>query len=326
MNAEWITKKHKIVVFGTGSYYREYKEELQVYDIVAFLDNDTDKQWKTMDGVTVFPPDECIHLEFDYVFLLSRYDVEMREQLIKTGVPFSKIVMLSDFFRKKVWREYKVYTGGRCKRENNVLIVSNSLSFTGAPIVLMNAAKILKEEGYSPVFLSNVDGKLRKTILDMGIPVIVEKHLETFSCKLQDWIDRFDFILVNTFLYHRALLNCNLTGKKVLWWLHEGENYYKNIQLSPECKDAVRNLTVAGVGFVACKAFEKVSGLKAEPLVYGINEIPRMETTGSRDVITFAMIGSIIKRKGTDLFVDAVKRINPLLRERARFLIFGEYV
>lgn len=326
MHTERLNKRDKIVVFGTGSYYREYKEELQVYDVVAFLDNDTEKQRKFIDGIKIFPPDECTCLEFDYVFLLSRYDVEMREQLIGVGIPSSKIVMFTDFLKRRVRREYKVYTEGTGKAENHVLIVSNSLSFTGAPIVLMHAAGILKEEGYSPVFLSNADGKLRETILDMGIPVIVEKHLETFSCKLQDWIDRFDFIIVNTLLYHRALLNCNLDGKKVLWWLHEGDNYYSDIRLSPEYRDVAENLIPAGVGFVACEAFEKTFGIKPRSLVYGINEVLKMEAEGREDVITFALIGSIIERKGTDIFVDAIKKINPLLREKAKFLIVGEYV
>ncbi len=326
MHTERLNMKYKIVVFGTGSYYKEYKEELQAYDIVAFLDNDTEKQRKSMDGITVFAPDECTCLEFDYVFLLSRYDTEMREQLIGIGIPSSKIVMFADFLKRRVWREYKVYTEGTGKAGNHVLIVSNSLSYTGAPIVLMHAARILKEEGYSPVFLSNADGKLRETILDMGIPVIVEKHLETFSCKLQDWIDKFDFIIVNTLLYHRALLNCNLAGKKVLWWLHEGENYYSDIRLNPGYKEVAENLIPAGVGFVACEAFEKMFGIKPRSLVYGINEIPKMEAAGRGDIITFALIGSIIERKGTDIFVDAIKKINPLLRERANFLIVGEYV
>lgn len=326
MHTERLNKKDQIVVFGTGSYYREYKNELQAYDIVAFLDNDAEKQGKSIDGIIVFPPNECVCLEFDYVFLLSRYDVEMREQLIGYGIPYSKIVMLADFFRQRVWREYKVYRGALCKVKKHVLVVSNSLSFTGAPIVLMNAAAILKKEGYSPVFLSNADGKLRETILGMGIPVIVERHLETFSFKLQDWVDKFDVIIVNTFLYHRALLNCNLSGKKVLWWLHEGENYYSKVSISPEYKNAVGNLIPAGVGFVACDAFEKVFGIKPRSLVYGINEIPQMEKACCRDVITFAIIGSIIKRKGTDIFVNAVTRINPLLREKAKFLIVGEHV
>lgn len=326
MNIERPNKKQKIVVFGTGSYYREYKDELQAYDIVAFLDNDTEKQGRSMDGKIVLAPSECICVEFDYVFLLSRYDMEMREQLIGFGIASSKIVMLADFFRKSVWREYKVYAGGSCKTKTSVLIVSNSLSFTGAPIVLMNVARILQEEGYSPAFLSNADGKLRETISGMGIPVIVERHLEVFSYKLQDWIDRFDLIIVNTFLYHRALLNCDLAGKKVLWWLHEGENYYFDIQLGSRYRETVGNLTAAGVGPVACGAFEKVFGIRPRTLLYGIDEIPKVKTADSRDVITFAIIGSIIKRKGTDIFVDAVKKIDPSLREKARFLIVGEYV
>ena len=65
MNIERPNKKQKIVVFGTGSYYREYKDELQAYDIVAFLDNDTEKQGRSMDGKIVLAPSECICVEFD---------------------------------------------------------------------------------------------------------------------------------------------------------------------------------------------------------------------------------------------------------------------
>lgn len=206
--------KEKIIVFGTGTYYEKYKKELQSYKILAFLDNDVKKQGKILDGINIVPVKEGICLSFDYIILLSKYEDEMKEQLKCLGVPLSKIIGMEDFFKSRVYREYKVYTNSVCSTDYNALFVSNSLSLTGAPIVLMNTAKILMEAGYTPIFLSNTDGKLKDELLEMGITVVVEEHLEAFSYKLQCWLDRVELAFINTFVYYRALLNCNLSISK----------------------------------------------------------------------------------------------------------------
>ncbi len=318
--------KEKIIVFGTGTYYEKYKKELQSYKILAFLDNDVKKQGKILDGINIVPVKEGICLSFDYIILLSKYEDEMKEQLKCLGVPLSKIIEMEDFFKSRVYREYKVYTNSVCSTDYNALFVSNSLSLTGAPIVLMNAAKILMEAGYTPIFLSNTDGKLKDELLEMGITVVVEEHLEAFSYKLQCWLDQVELAFINTFVYYRALLNCNLSGKKVFWWLHEGENYYENIQANMEDQKKLQSLCILGVGSVACKSFQQVYGIQPYTLLYGIEEIKQTRDSGNKnDMITFAIIGSVIKRKGTDIFIRAIKLMDAELRRKAIFLIIGEH-
>ena len=325
--------KQKVVVFGTGNYYQKYKEELQSYEIVAFVDNDCRKHGTSLDGVKIRPVEECARLMFDYIILLSVYEDEMKEQLLRLNICPAKIMTMNGFTGQKVRREYKVYTGGSGKVEFNVLVVSNSLSLTGAPIVLLNAARVLKEMGYMPAFLSNADGKLREYVLELGIPVIVEKHLETFSHKLQIWMEQCEFAVVNTFLYRQALLNCDLAGKKVVWWLHEGPDYYFGKKVSHGEAESLKSVRVFGAGPVACRAFEKAFGILPRILLYGLygpyggtgdGKRKKKGIHGNR--ITFAIIGSVIRRKGTDLFVEAVKKLEPAVREKAGFLIVGECV
>ena len=61
----------KILIFGTGKYYQEYKVFFQRVTIVAFLDNDKNKQGKRLDNILIIEPQEGIKKEHDKIFILS---------------------------------------------------------------------------------------------------------------------------------------------------------------------------------------------------------------------------------------------------------------
>jgi hypothetical protein len=67
----------------------------------------------------------------------------------------------------------------------DVLFVSHELSLTGAPILLMDAIKVIIENGDFPVVMCPVDGPLRYKLLELGVVVIIDANLlygtETFK-------------------------------------------------------------------------------------------------------------------------------------------------
>ena len=61
--------------------------------------------------------------------------------------------------------------------KKTILIIIHELSRTGAPMVALDTAKILKDRGYFTTVITLKDGPLRQELTNFGIPVIVLKDL-----------------------------------------------------------------------------------------------------------------------------------------------------
>ena len=66
----------KIVIFGTGAYWNNRKKYiLDACDIVCFLDNDSSKWDKTINGINIIQPEKIVSYQFDYVVIMCKSDV-----------------------------------------------------------------------------------------------------------------------------------------------------------------------------------------------------------------------------------------------------------
>lgn len=90
---ERITYSKNIVIFGTGLYYHNRKDNacLKKYNTIAFLDNDVQKQGTILDGIPILEPREIIKLKYDYIVIMSIYYDQMFGQLVSLGVDKNKI-------------------------------------------------------------------------------------------------------------------------------------------------------------------------------------------------------------------------------------------
>lgn len=83
----------KVVIFGTEKigidFYFEIKKDEEV---VAFIDNNTEKQNKEILGIKIFPVDKLLELEFDRIYIASIFHYRsMESQIVELGIPKSKI-------------------------------------------------------------------------------------------------------------------------------------------------------------------------------------------------------------------------------------------
>ena len=62
----------EIIVFGTGKYYQNRRHYLKKDNIIAFLDNDVNKQGKEIEGVTICNPKEASRFSYDYIVLMGK--------------------------------------------------------------------------------------------------------------------------------------------------------------------------------------------------------------------------------------------------------------
>lgn len=89
----------RIIIFGCGpTGLRTYEEVKKGNRVVAFLDNDRQKEGHVIEGISVYTPNEKLlaDLEYDYIVIASVYGKwQIKEQLYKLGIAEEKIRLYS---------------------------------------------------------------------------------------------------------------------------------------------------------------------------------------------------------------------------------------
>lgn len=165
----------KLLIFGTGSGYRNIKDLLDSkrVAIIAFIDNDHRKIGKELDGKRIISPEDIYSYQFNNILIASQYYEEMARQLEKLGINKESIVSVFDImsllkskhlFHEEKLREYLIKLGvtddfplllmQRILEKNDRLETWNLLDnyetlFSGDPrIHLLKAYMALKEHKF----------------------------------------------------------------------------------------------------------------------------------------------------------------------------------
>lgn len=317
----------RIIIFGTGLYYRNRKHNLKERDIIAFMDNDPAKHDSILDGCLILPVERGIQLNYDYIVLMARTDnrEEMENQLLGMGVEANKIIDYDQYLNccrvQSITVYYKNGEQEMIPREGKkILLLSHELSLTGAPLVLFNAALILKKNGYHPVFMSPFDGELRDVVLDHDIPVVIEKNITKANKAIWNWIASFDLVWVNTLSFSYLIDDLSADGIPAVWWLHEGDISYEIIGMNKMPKSS-KIIDTYAVGTLAINSYKKyLERNDISCLLYGVpDERPK-------DKIRFVLSGTISNRKAQDIFVDAIMLLDEKVMEQCEFTIIGSII
>lgn len=304
----------KVYIFGTGRYYQMYKNYFERVDVIGLLDNSKDKIGSIIDGYVVERFDTKSLKEFDYIYILIRKYVLVKEALIQLGVPEDKI---------RSWRSDLVklkYDDGMCKKyysnisnfrkQKKVLLISHELSYSGAPLALLSLGQVFLKHGYHVVIASPVDNKnFREYIMTLGIDVVIDGNLTIGHLSDIQWARAFSYVVVNTVLLYYLLASIH-TKQTVVWWLHEYAQTYdvmiENIGVDRFIVDKIlfNCIKIYSVGDVAERCFRTIYKFgNVKELLYGIEDF-----FVSRNVIKnekiIAVIGSNLYAKGIDLFVE----------------------
>lgn len=230
------------------------------------------------------------------------------------------------------------------KRERyigHILIISHEMGRSGAPLVLMDAVRILKEEGYFVYVISPMDGPLCMEMSKEGIPVMVDFSLLNGRCEpddirsvnpYQNWVTDlfvkcFDMTICNTAVLHNVVERYMLYNKPLLWWLHEGNMSFSSFghYLPPKLPANVK------VAYVCDYVREQAElyGIHYEGSVlhYGVKEelFERQAITrdASDEKTIFMIVGAVDKRKGQDILLDAVLDLPVSYLNRVEFWFVG---
>lgn len=324
----------KILLFGTGDYYRKYRKWFRKEDIVALIDNNQNKRGTYLDNFIIYLPEDAIKVPYDIIVILSVHENAMREQLVDLGVESNRIIGYSELvmhpelctspkpvnFYAMDGELDSLFNG---KAEEYILVMSHNLDLNGASLALFYAAKLLKQNGYKLLFVSWNDGELRKYLLDENIPTIIDSNLEIRTAKSINWVCSFDKIICNTLNYYQFLSDRRLTDK-IIWWLHDPIMFYETINKDLLKQIDTTNMKIVAVGPISESAMKEYRpDMKVEQLLYGIPDCDIVKDKIENKRLELVAIGNIQEYKGQDVLVDAVRKLSQEEKRQIHLRIIG---
>lgn len=221
-------------------------------------------------------------------------------------------------------------------KNKNVLLIIHELSRTGAPMVVLDSARVFLKNGYNVSVITPTEGPLMYDILDSGVPVIVMpelKHLMYTTSETNNFLNVMDIdcfvngyenvVFVTACLYNfvRRFFN---TNKTIFWWIHEGNEAYKILEYKMP-KVVSNNIKVLCGGSYSLECLNDwCFRYHPQVLNYGIKDEYDAKKKIKHDKITFLLAGSICQRKGQKVLLDAIRELNVDYLNRTKFIFVGD--
>ena len=210
-------------------------------------------------------------------------------------------------------------------RPPRVLFVSHETTLSGAPIQLVHLVRWLKKAGWEVTVAAPDTGPISEMLGQDGITIVMEPTLLTDlqHAKLRGLCREYDVIVANTIASWPAVRAAHLEKRPVLWYLHETQVAVRLVRAISEIRPAMKiaNLLVTPTRQTA-RVYEGLTLAPIEVVPYGIPKPPVIP--GSRnDSICFVTLGSFEPRKGQDVLLEAIHRLDPETRRRSLFKMAG---
>lgn len=313
----------KLLLWGTGQKYRTYRKFILNEDIIALVDNDSEKWGKILDGNIVISPKDISRYEYDYIVILNNSYEEIRKQIMTFNINLDKVIDEKHNSQIKYIVPQIKYETFKFKPEGKkIAVVSHTLNRTGAPIVLKNMVEILKKHHYDvEVFSLPGDGLVNEFLnMDVSVTFLPGMYFDEDFCK--HLFHKYDLVIVNTLLLHKLVGMLDQINKKVLWWLHEEEDYMKEMLEENIIFPTNNNVEIYAVSSRVSNAVHKYfPNVKIYRLPYGIKDNMVITKYNKEDKLIVAIIGTVCERKGQDVLLKAV---DSYLQEKIEVWVIGE--
>ena len=207
-------------------------------------------------------------------------------------------------------------------------LFSHVLDMTGAPIVMVSAVPVLRSMGFEVTVLGPSDNGSLELFREAGATVLTRVG-STSSPTLWGLALCADFVIVNTVVNGRVVRALSDTGVPVLWWLHDAFAGYPHIAHQIP-KTIAPNVQVYSVGKHAAAAMHAVRpDFEIHQLIYGLpdyakEDFPVYDLGYANGRPLFVTVGSFERRKGQDVFCNAIRLLPPEVRNKASFLFVGK--
>jgi len=215
----------------------------------------------------------------------------------------------------------------RLLRAKDLLLVSHDLSLSGAPILLVYLAQHFRAQGYFVTVMSPQDGELARELHSRNIPMIIDATLSSApDGQTRRFMAAFDLVVANTIVAWPSVLAAKESGTPVLWLLHESRD---GTLMADEEPRIVQALAAADDVVFACAAtrslydkYRRADNFRVIP--YGARPL-RMPDDVARADGRFRLvhIGSVERRKGQDVLLDALGRLPAAVTSRLDVVMIG---
>lgn len=324
----------KIILFGTGDYYKKYRKWFDKANVIALLDNNVDIQGNRLNDITIYSPNQISSFSYDYIYILSLREKEMRSQLLDLGVDPNKIKSWRNLILDHKWyadkREivkYNYSLNRNSKTGESILLITDNLERTGGNIAELYMAKALSESGYDVTVASYTDGPLRQDILYKNIQFVIDPNLQVETLEDITDIHKYSVVILNT-IYVYMMLMRKPKDIPVLWWLHEPECIYSVVSAEDLNMIDETNLWIFGVSDIARDAFySRTRKFKIDVLPLGEPDLSRQGYTTksySGNQIVFGVSGVISQIKGQEILLKAIQKLSQFDLEKSVFLFAGK--
>ena len=199
-----------------------------------------------------------------------------------------------------------------------ILLFFHNLNIEGAPTMLINAAKILAEAGYSVEALSLKDGVYEAELKQMDIPIkILENGINISDGEIDSYIRQFNLVVANTVMTFSLIARYNNTIP-IMWYIHEGKIiksiFSKDIAILNTLIKSKANIVV--VSEYVKEWLEREYGIKNIAVLHNFIEIDKenvfipMKYENENKKVNFTYLGSIDGNKGLDILLEANHRLD----------------
>jgi GT2 family glycosyltransferase len=210
----------------------------------------------------------------------------------------------------------------------DLLFVSHDLSLSGAPMMLFHAARWCRDNGIFVLVMAPKDGPLGEKLKAEGIPLVIDPLVETEDVSFARFAGDFDCIVANTILSWAVVHAMQNENVPIAWWLHEpASSGERCLRMYPKLRAA---LPLPDMLFAPSEQTAAAYRTFTERPVRCLrNAIPDLEWKRNDDgaesgrPLRFLLLGGIERRKGQDIFVEALALLPVALQEAGRFQIGG---
>lgn len=206
-----------------------------------------------------------------------------------------------------------------------ILVITHQLSRTGAPIVLLDLIRTCREQNYQIDVISMLEGELREELEKDNIPVTIQEHFVSDVDAFLDKVAGYDLVIANTLITYEAIHILKFTQIPVIWWLHEGEQYFEYFKsVIPDLATLPQNIHVYSVGHYVQEVIQRRYGVRTDILHFGIEDIPPAKKLDyDREKMVFLTCGTYSKVKAQDILCEAIRRIPEVYQKKAEFYFVG---
>ena len=213
-----------------------------------------------------------------------------------------------------------------------VLFFFHETTWSGAPIQLWHVVRALKSRHHEvfaavPTAGAPESGPISKLLRETCAEVfpLVDLSAPPKLDELRSLCRRFDVVVANTLVMWAAVEAAHAEGVPVIWYIHESRVAE---QLFAQTQEMKRTLEMADLLVMptrrTAQLYATYTERSIEVVPYGIPAATAPETeTDKGAAFRFLLLGSYERRKGQDVFLEAIAQIPGDLRDRAEFRTAG---